>query len=205
MQVAPVMIRKLDAGESSTARAFDSLLRPHMPALYRYAWRWTTNRERAEDLVQELLLRLFPRTEELLQLDLVLPWAVRVMYRIFIDQHRRANNSPVKSESELFGNGHDLYQTGMAGLPDPAPEPPELAERHLLRTRLQLAWQKLSGPHRVVLTLHDIEGYSLPELANIFEVPTGTMKSRLHRARAHLRGLLAAESNVIAIRFKEPG
>jgi RNA polymerase sigma-70 factor (ECF subfamily) len=57
----------------------------------------------------------------------------------------------------------------------------------------------------VVLTLHDIEGYSLPELANIFEVPTGTMKSRLHRARAHLRGLLAAESNVTAIRFKKPG
>lgn len=55
------------------------------------------------------------------------------------------------------------------------------------------AWETLGEEHRVVLSMHDIEDYSLPELAQIMEVPLGTLKSRLHRARARLRDLLATE------------
>jgi len=52
----------------------------------------------------------------------------------------------------------------------------------------------------VVLSLHDIEDYSLPELSQIMDIPLGTLKSRLHRARARLRELLAAERIVAADR-----
>ena len=52
---------------------------------------------------------------------------------------------------------------------------------------------ELGEEHRVVLSMHDIEDYTLPELAQIMDIPLGTLKSRLHRARARLRELLAAE------------
>ena len=55
------------------------------------------------------------------------------------------------------------------------------------------AWEQLGEEHRVVLSMHDIEDYTLPELAQIMDIPLGTLKSRLHRARARLRELLAAE------------
>ena len=71
--------------------------------------------------------------------------------------------------------------------------PAELLEQELTQDRVLAAWERLSEEHRVVLSMHDIEDYSLPELAQIMDVPVGTLKSRLHRARAKLKGLLATE------------
>ena len=62
------------------------------------------------------------------------------------------------------------------------------------------AWEQLGEEHRVVLSMHDIEDYTLPELAQIMDIPLGTLKSRLHRARARLRELLAAERIIAADR-----
>jgi RNA polymerase sigma factor (sigma-70 family) len=174
------------------AAEFDRLLRGHVPALYSFAYRWTGAVDRAEDLVQELLVRLYPRLAELRELDLVRPWALRVMYRVFVDQLRRERNSPVQFGAEVSDEesiGEDEY----GGYLDPSPGPPELVERELSAERIVAAWEHLGEEHRVVLSMHDIEDYSLPELAQIMEIPIGTLKSRLHRARAKLRELLATE------------
>ena len=69
-------------------------------------------------------------------------------------------------------------------------DPAVLAEQALLHERIAAAWARLHEQHRVVLSLHEIEGYSLEEVASIIEAPLGTAKSRLHRARSHLRELL---------------
>src|SRR5262245_39417832 len=78
------------------AAEFERLLREHVPALYRSAYRWTGTVDRAEDLVQQLLMRLYPRLAELRKLDRLRPWALRVMYRIFVDELRRERASPVE-------------------------------------------------------------------------------------------------------------
>jgi len=62
------------------------------------------------------------------------------------------------------------------------------------RDRIVAVWPQLHEQHRVVLTLYDIEGYSLDEVAAMVEVPLGTVKSRLNRARLRLRELLKDES-----------
>src|SRR5688572_30838406 len=85
---------------ADAAAEFDNLLREHVPALYRAAYRWTGAVDRAEDLVQELLVRLFPKLEELRGLDKIRPWALRVMYRIFVDRVRRERSSPVQFGAE---------------------------------------------------------------------------------------------------------
>jgi RNA polymerase sigma-70 factor (ECF subfamily) len=178
--------------DTKDAAEFERLLRPHVPALYRSAYRWTGAVHRAEDLVQQLLVRLYPRLTELRGLDQVRPWALRVMYRIFVDELRRERASPVQ-----FG-ADSLAEDGAPGTQDdawldPGPGPVERVEQQITQERLLAAWEHLGEEHRAVLSMHDIEDYTLPELAQIMDIPLGTLKSRLHRARARLRELVAAE------------
>ena len=173
------------------AAEFDRLVREHVPALYRSAYRWTGAVDRAEDLVQELLVRLYPTLEELLKLDRIRPWAMRVMYRIFVDQLRRERRSPVQFGLDMAGD--DALDDSETQLADPEDEPPELVEQQLSQERIAAAWAQLTEEHRMVLSMHDIEGYSLVELSSMTDLPLGTLKSRVHRARARLRELLALE------------
>lgn len=180
------------SGDADAAAEFDRLLREHVPSLYRSAYQWTGAPDRAEDLVQELLVRLYPQLDQLRELRSVRPWALRVMYRMFVDQLRRERNSPVQfgmdthDDEAAVADGYDAFL-------DPSAGPPELVEQELTQARLIAAWAQLGEEHRMVLSMHDIEDYSLPELSQIMAIPIGTLKSRLHRARAKLRELLARE------------
>jgi RNA polymerase sigma factor (sigma-70 family) len=171
------------------AEEFERFLRPHVPAFFRAAYRWTNAVDRAEDLVQELLVRLYPRVDELRHLQKIRPWAMRVMYRIFVDELRHERSSPVQFglQDEDTENGPD------ENCVDPSADPPGSVERQLTQERILTAWTHLSADHRALLAMHDIEEYSLPEVAEIIDVPIGTLKSRLHRARARLRELLSTE------------
>jgi RNA polymerase sigma-70 factor (ECF subfamily) len=164
-------------------------MREHVAPLYRSAFRWTGSQDAAEDLVQDLLARLYPLLEDLKRLDKIRPWAMRVMYRIFVDQLRRERNSPLE-----FGlDGNDDWDRPRDEYVDPAAGPAELVDRQLLQTRIGRVWPQLAEEHRVVLSMHDVEGYNLVEMSSMMDVPLGTLKSRLHRARARLRELLGAE------------
>ena len=190
--------RTASRADTSDAVEFERLLREHVPALYRSAYRWTGAVDRAEDLVQQLLARLYPRLAELRALDQLRPWALRVMYRIFVDQLRRERASPVQFGADPVASD-DLPAEDDAWV-DPGPGPLELTDRDVTQERLLRAWERLGEEHRMVLSMHDIEDYTLPELARIMDIPLGTLKSRLHRARARLRELLAAERIVAADR-----
>ena len=194
-----------DPGGPGPPQDFERLLQPLIPVFFRHAFRWTAARDQAEDLVQELLLRLYPRMDELAKLDRVQPWALRVMYRIFVDQHRRSSNSPVRPMHELSRAGDEQGSDAYEGFADDAPDPAELAERELTGARLAAAWSRLGEDQRVVVALHDIEGYRLEELSVMLDCPTGTLKSRLHRARARLRQLLATEPFGAAVREVRQG
>jgi RNA polymerase sigma factor (sigma-70 family) len=181
------------------AAEFERLIREHVPTFYRSAYRWTGTVDRAEDLVQQLLVRLYPRLAELRELDRVRPWALRVMYRIFVDELRRERASPVQFGAETPTDPEVPTGEDDAWL-DSGPGPAERAEQELTQERVMSAWERLGEEHRVVLSMHDIEDYTLPELAQIMDIPLGTLKSRLHRARARLRELLAAERIIAADR-----
>ena len=183
----------------SSAAEFDLLLRGHIRPLYRYAYRWTGDVDQAEDLVQETLTRLYSDLPRLREIEQLRPWAARVMYRIFVDWLRRAQRSPVVfvgrsgSTGELLEDDEEDEQA-----PDEAPSPEALTEQAFERERIEAAWAQLHKQHRVVLSLHEIEGYSLEEVAQIIEVPLGTAKSRVNRARNRLRTLLTEGTNSAA-------
>lgn len=171
---------------------FSNLVKPHMDQLYRVAFRYTTSKDLAEDLVQTTLTKLFPKTEELLTLEKPGSWIIKVMHRQFIDDLRRYQRSPVslindqKTPGEEGGQDTDPYAE--VASQDAGPE--EASMQADKKARLQVAWLKLSTDHRIVLSLHDIEGYTLAELSETLETPIGTLKSRLTRARSRLRGIL---------------
>lgn len=165
---------------------FEQLLEPHFEQLYRLAFRFTSRRDEAEDLVQELLVRLYPKRDRLEDIEDLRPWLARALYNLYVDSHRARQRSPTDLRDDEAGEHLDRLR-------DPSADP---LEREARRQDLQLldeALHRLSEPHRDLLILHDMEGYSLPELKEILDLPLGTLKSRLHRAREALRQLLSRE------------
>jgi len=168
---------------------FDALVRPHLDRLYRLAYRFTQSREDAEDLVQSLLIKLLPQAERLALLDLPGPWMARALYNLYIDQTRQRRRQEAAIGSPLTEDGV------LEAIADEFSDSPEQAvERNQREQRLALALATLSDDHRALIAWHDMEGYTLDELAEQLSVPIGTLKSRLHRGRANLRALLEEPS-----------
>lgn len=161
---------------SRGAPSFEQILRPHLDRLYRLAYRFTASREDAEDLVQELCARMLPRVEELRRLDQPGPWLARALHNLYVDQVRHRTRSPIDAVEEL---------------PEvPAPAPPAEVLAGITAEEIQAALSRLPPEQRAVVAWHDIEGYTLEELAEGHGLPLGTLKSRLHRGRGNLRRLL---------------
>jgi RNA polymerase sigma-70 factor (ECF subfamily) len=168
---------------------FEAITRPHLDRLYRLAYRFTGSRHDAEDLVQALLIKLITQEERLAAVDLPGPWMARALYHLYVDHARRHS----RTEAAI---GQPITDPEfMDGLADEAAESPEhAAERQLLRRRLSTALAGLPTEQRALLAWHDMEGYTLEELATSLNVPIGTLKSRLHRGRAALRRQLMEPS-----------
>lgn len=170
--------------------AFERLVRPHFDRLYRLAWRLTGAKAEAEDLFQELLVKAYGKLDDLVEIDEPGSWLCRVMYNLFIDEQRRfaRRRMHTVAEGQLSGGGLDNL---------PGDENPALDSERLERIRqLDNALQQLSDDHRIVVLLHDTEGYKLTEIESLTGVPVGTVKSRLHRARARLREILVADGTI---------
>lgn len=177
--------------QQDLAAEFIELIKPFQDQLYRVAFRFTASKDRAEDLVQTTLTKLFPETKKLLALEKPGPWIIRVMHRQFIDDFRRYQRSPVSLIGDVKKtDGEHSAADFINEVASEEAGPEETTMMAEKRAKLQAAWLKMSTNHRIVLSLHDIEGYTLIELSESLETPVGTLKSRLNRARARLRGIL---------------
>ncbi|MFI2811929.1 MULTISPECIES: RNA polymerase sigma factor [Microbulbifer] len=169
---------------------FTALVRPHLRLLHRMAYRWTQNNDEAEDLVQDILTRLFPRVDELERVDKLGPWLVRVLYRRFVDLYRRNANSPIDDSVEPSGDDA-LFDERLT-------VESEQLERLILQRELNRALSSIDSGWRDVVLLHDVEGYAVLEVAEILDLSVGTVKSRLHRARKKLRLALETGTKTVA-------
>ena len=184
--------RRIDSNVMSpappTPRAtFDALLRPHLDRLYRLAFRLAGSKAEAEDLFQDVLVKAFTRLDELAGIREPAPWLCRVMYNHFIDNRRRFARMRLHSveADALPGAGVDAFPGDL--------DPVRDAERMDAIRRMEEALATLSDDHRLVVLLHDVEGYKLQEIHELTGDPVGTLKSRLHRARSRLRENFTAD------------
>jgi RNA polymerase sigma-70 factor (ECF subfamily) len=163
--------------------AFEALIKPHLHGLYRLAYRLTGSVADAEDLLQEVLIRLY-RRGGLHEIESLQVWLKRVLYNQFIDEARRYARrrlEPIEESGPELDNGQ---------APEDGPE--TQAARAFDRSALQKALAALPVDQRTVVLMHDSEGYKLVEIQEITGIELGTLKSRLHRGRERLRRLLTA-------------
>ena len=169
----------------SRAKRFEKLVQPHLEAMYRFAYRLAGQQQDAEDLVQDVVLKLYPRLSELESVEQLRPWLNRVLYRHFIDQVRRKGrraDRPVSdvAEPEQQSSFLDSYA---ADIPDLS----EQISSERLKPVMDEIIQTLSPDRRTLMLLHDVDGWSQEDIAQVLEIPVGTVKSRVHRCRAALR------------------
>lgn len=174
----------------ANSHAFERIVRPHFDRLFRLAWRLAGSKAEAEDLFQELLIKAFGKIDDLVRIEEPGPWLCRVMYNLFIDQHRRfvRQRMHLVEESSLPG-------AGISELPGNSDPVAENVRREQFE-RLDGALAQLSEEHRIIVLLHDTEGYKMTEIQELIGIPVGTVKSRLHRARARLREILTSDGTI---------
>jgi RNA polymerase sigma factor (sigma-70 family) len=165
--------------QQSGQRQFERLIKPHLTKLYRLAYRLTRNQDDAEDLVQDMLIKLYPKLDKLKTVDNLATWLSRVLLNQYIDHYRQQQNMPLQS----IGDENGFYQI----MPDHKPQPQEVLETEINIRQVQDALLSLNKDQQLVLVLHEVEGYNLEEIRLILgEVSIGTLKSRLKRARDKL-------------------
>lgn len=162
---------------------FDALLE-HVPALRCYARLLTGDGMRADDLVHDTLERAH-RKGALWREGSMRSWLLTLMHNLHLNQCR----------------DHRLEQPDGADAPEGAHDP---TARLSARLDLLQALERLSPDARAVLLLVTVEEYSYAEAARILSVPIGTVMSRLHRAREHLRQLMSDEPKQPPVRLVKP-
>lgn len=169
-------------------------------ALYRTALRMTRSSSDAEDLVQETYLRAFRSLHQFTEGTNLRAWLFRIMTNTYINDYRKRQRRPTNTSLDDIEEFYlyDHLVDAVAQQPSDNPED-EVLER-LTTADITDAIDELPEEFRQVVTLADVEGFSYREIADILQIPVGTVMSRLFRARRRLRKALydvAIESGYI--------
>ena len=158
--------------------SWEEIAREHGRFLYTLAYRLTGNDDDAQDLVQEVLLRV-RRGLESYRPGSMEGWLSRIATNAFLDDVRRRKRRPL----ELLPDEPDRVTP-----PTPAADVALAAE--VLPDDVQAALRRLSPEYRSAVVLSDVVGLTYQEISDALDVPVGTVRSRLHRGRALLREAL---------------
>jgi len=165
---------------------FEAEMLPHIRSLYHFAYRLTNDEDDANDLVQDTYLKAFRFIASYERGSNAKAWLFRILKNSFINNYRKASKEPNKidyEEAEFFLN------TGRAAFSDSI----DLRDKlfgGLIGDEVSKALNMLPSDFRTVIILCDIEEFTYEEIAKIVDIPIGTVRSRLHRARNMLRDML---------------
>ncbi len=205
-EAAPANETEADAAEQRaaeqrlTARIVDGdqdasveLLEGFQGKVYRLVRRmWSRDSQLAEDLTQEVFLRVFRALPKFAGDCSLNTWIHRITVNVCISELRqrkalKRDRATISIDAPVHGDAGD----GLYIEPSSASTgPDEVHERHELYAACRAAIDSLPEVWRVILTLRDIDGRSYDEIAKVLDLPIGTVRSRLHRARARVRCLI---------------
>jgi RNA polymerase sigma-70 factor (ECF subfamily) len=191
---------------------FETAAMPHLDALYNTALRLARNAQDAEDLVQETFLKAYRAYAQFTPGTNLKAWLFRILKNTFINEYRRRQAAPRETD---FAAVEEAFESEIA----PEAEgriknPEEEALEKAFDENVQRALDALPPDYRMAVLLADIEGFSYREVAEILEIPIGTVMSRLYRGRrlleetmlryARSRGYLRADEQPARWRGDEP-
>jgi RNA polymerase sigma factor (sigma-70 family) len=168
--------------------AYDDLVRRYQERIYATVYHMTSNHEDANDLAQEAFIKAFQAIKSFKGGSSFYTWVYRIAVNKTINFLKQRKNRAQMSLNDLdFNAEHDPDLVALISDKTPRREA-ALAE---LQEKLNAAMQKLSEHHRLVVTLHDVQGLSHEEIAEIMECNIGTVRSRLFYARQQLQAYLS--------------
>ncbi|MGQ3685714.1 MAG: sigma-70 family RNA polymerase sigma factor [Candidatus Loosdrechtia sp.] len=176
--------------EKNNRKEFEDIAMKYLDSLYNMAMRLASNKEEAEDLVQETYLKAYRFFDTFQKGTNIKAWLFKILRNTFINKYRKTINTP----NELFYEDVETVNSGLAYSKEDATE--ELSDtlegkyadlNSLMEDDVKRAIESLPIEYREAILLSDVEELSYKDIAEITHVPIGTIKSRLNRGRKLLQ------------------
>jgi RNA polymerase sigma-70 factor (ECF subfamily) len=166
---------------------FEAAAMPYLDPLYNAAYRMARNPQDAEDLVQETYLKAYKYYDKFEEGTNLKAWLFKILKNTFINSYRKKQQAPPKAD---FADIEESFETTVRDDSGAARNPEEELLEKVLDEDVQAAIEELPHDYRMVVLLADLEGFSYKEIADILEIPVGTVMSRLYRGRRLLEEAL---------------
>ena len=163
---------------------------PFAKQLYAHALRMTRNPSDAEDVLQDAYLRAYRAYGTFEEGTNLRAWMYRIVTNTYINRYRAAQRRPDEVESDEIEDFYLYRRMGDADNPSTARSAEQTVLDTLVDTKVKDALDDLDERFRIPVVLADVEGFAYKEIAEIMDVPIGTVMSRLHRGRKHLQKAL---------------
>lgn len=173
--------------DKEKSEIFDHEFLPHIHSMYNFGYRLTLDRDDAKDLVQDTYFKAFRFIESFQRGTNAKAWLFRILKNSFINDYRKKVKEPNKvdyQEVESFYNSDDVDRQITSDLRVDA-------LKDMIGDEISNALNALDVDFRTVIILCDLEGFKYEEMAKILDIPIGTVRSRLHRARQLLKEKLS--------------
>lgn len=173
--------------EAEKLQVFHDEFMPHINSMYNFAYRLTFDGDDANDLVQDTYLKAFRFIHSFEKGTNAKAWLFRILKNSFINDYRKKSKEPAKvdyQDVETYYNSDDVDRQIT---PDLRVE----SLQDMIGDEISNALNSLDVDFRTVIILCDLEGFKYEEMAKILDIPIGTVRSRLHRARNLLKEKLS--------------
>ncbi len=172
------LIKRFQDGDE---QAYVELVNRYRDRLMNFVYRFTSDSEQSEDIVQETLIKLYTHKHYYKKIAKFSTWIYTIAANYAKTELRKKKNRKITNLSQMSSDEKDY------DLPSVQPDADQLIESEYLEKRIQSAINTLPLHFKTVIVLRDIQELSYDEISNIVEVPLGTVKSRINRARLQLQ------------------
>jgi RNA polymerase sigma-70 factor (ECF subfamily) len=190
-----ILIERFQHGDNT---AMDKLIQRHQARAYQYAFRLTRDRDIAADVVADAFVRVYRAAHTFKGQSAFTTWLYRILTNCFLDMRKKASSRPTVSlEATLQTEDGSLERQFEAETRSPHEES-ERAERE---RSISSAVDALPEYQRAMIVMFHVEMLSYEEIAETLDLPIGTVKSRLNRARLGLRNMLEPERELFSVEY----
>lgn len=188
----------IDRSKAGDVAAFEELISVYQKKIYNLTFRMLGNLNDADDLTQETFIRVFKSISNFKGESTFSTWIYRIATNVCLDELRkRKNKKAISLDEEIKVDDGEIKRQ----IESDTPLPDEIAEKEELRLFVKNAIESLPEEQRLIISLRDIQGLSYDEIAQVLECPSGTVKSRINRARQALKKILISKRELLDYDF----
>src|SRR3990170_7224188 len=181
------LVPKQNYSDTEKQSIFNNEFMPHINSMYNFAYRLTLDSDDAKDLLQDTYLKAYRFIDSFQKGTNAKAWLFRILKNSFINDYRKKSKEPSKVDYQEVESYYNSEEVDRQITPDLRVE----ALKDMIGDEISNALNSLDVDFRTVIILCDLEGFKYDEMAKILDIPIGTVRSRLHRARNLLKEKLS--------------